>query len=75
MAVLPLDQCRGGVIRRIAPVNPALRRLVEMGATPGAHVQVIRRAPLGDPMQIALRGCAVTLRRRDAAQIDVERDV
>ena len=72
MATVPLTACRGGVIARISLRTAALRRLVEMGATPGAHVEVIRRAPLGDPIQIALRGTAVTLRRADACEIFVE---
>ena len=46
----------------------ALRvRLYDMGLTPGATVQVVRRAPLGDPVQIRLRGYGLTL-RRSAAQ-------
>lgn len=61
MAIVPLTACRGGVIARVSIKSAALRRLIEMGATPGARVDVIRRAPLGDPIQIALRGSAVTL--------------
>ncbi len=72
MAAVPLTASRGGVIVRVSLGTAARRRLVEMGATPGAYVEVIRRAPLGDPIQISLRGSAVTLRREDAAEIFVE---
>lgn len=72
MAVKSLTECRGGVIARISVGSASLRRLIEMGATPGARVEVIRVSPLGDPIQIALRGSAVTIRRRDAREIFVE---
>lgn len=72
MAVIPLTACKGGVIVKISLGTASRRRLVEMGATPGTYVKVIRRAPLGDPVQIALRGSALTLRREDAAEIWVE---
>lgn len=45
------------------------RRLIEMGLTPGARVCVTKRAPLGDPIEIRLRGYELTLRADDAAQI------
>ena len=72
MTAVPLTACRGGMIARISLKSASLRRLVEMGATPRARVEVIRRAPLGDPIQIATRRTAVTLRRADAAEIFVE---
>jgi ferrous iron transport protein A len=75
MAVVPLNISGGGIIVKINLGTPARRRLVEMGATPGARVEVIRRAPLGDPIQIALRGSALTLRREDAAEIFVEEGI
>ncbi len=58
-------------IARIAADTPVLRRLIEMGVTPGATVQLIRRAPLGDPIQVWLRGCYLTVRLRDAKEVQV----
>ena len=75
MPAVPLSASKGGIIVKINLGTPARRRLVEMGATPGARVEVIRRAPLGDPIQIALRGSALTLRREDAAEIFVEESI
>ena len=46
-------------------------RLFEMGLTPGVEVQLIRFAPLGDPMQIKLRGYHLSLRKKEAAGIRV----
>ena len=48
-------------------------RLLEMGVTPGTEIQVVRRGFRGDPMQVAVRGYMLTLRREQAARIRVER--
>jgi Fe2+ transport system protein FeoA len=48
------------------------RRLLDMGFVPGAGVSVIRRAPLGDPVEYQIKGTAVALRREDANTILVE---
>jgi ferrous iron transport protein A len=45
------------------------QRLAEMGFTPGQAVRVIRFAPLGDPMQIRIRGFNLALRRNEARRI------
>ncbi|WP_296698701.1 FeoA family protein [Thiocapsa sp. UBA6158] len=52
---------------------PAYRRkLLSMGLTPGAEIQVIRVAPLGDPVEIRVRGCSISLRKDEAAALLVE---
>ncbi|MEA4897468.1 ferrous iron transport protein A [Bacillota bacterium Meth-B3] len=61
------------VVERIDVEGRARRRLVEMGITPGTRVMISRRAPLGDPMEIRLRGYQLTLREADARQILVSR--
>jgi ferrous iron transport protein A len=43
-----------------------IQRLLEMGLTEGVEVEVLRFAPLGDPIEIRLRGYALSLRREDA---------
>ena len=45
------------------------RRLVDMGLTPGTEVKVTKIAPLGDPIEVSLRGYELSLRKADAAQI------
>ncbi len=47
-------------------------QLLALGLTPGAQVEVVRFAPLGDPMQIRVRGSALFLRKADANFIHVE---
>jgi len=48
-------------------------RLLSMGLTPGTEFVVERNAPLGDPVQITLRGFRLSLRRSEAAQLQVQR--
>jgi Fe2+ transport system protein FeoA len=49
------------------------QRLLEMGLTVGVEFQVIRYAPLGDPLEIKVRGYNLSLRKSDAARIQVVR--
>lgn len=48
------------------------RRLMEMGLTRGAAVEVVRYAPMGDPIEIRVRGYHLSLRKSEAAGIAVE---
>ena len=45
------------------------RRLMEMGLLPGTRVRLIRLAPLGDPLELRLRGYALSVRRAEATRI------
>jgi ferrous iron transport protein A len=47
------------------------RRLLDLGFVPGTQVRVVRRAPLGDPVEYELRGYRLCLRRSEALQIEV----
>jgi len=55
----------------VAGSNAVARRLMEMGVVPGAPVRVIKTAPLGDPMEIRVRGYHLALRRTEAQTITV----
>ena len=44
-----------------------------MGLTPGAEVYLRKKAPLGDPIEISLRGYELTLRKAEAAHVELER--
>lgn len=48
------------------------RRLFDMGITPGAEVYLRKKAPLGDPIEIAIRGYELTLRKTEAANVEVK---
>jgi ferrous iron transport protein A len=58
-----------GQISSITGIDSIAQRLSEMGFTPGQAVQVVRFAPLGDPMQVRLRGFSIALRRNEARRI------
>jgi ferrous iron transport protein A len=60
-----------GSILRIESGGGAGRRLLDMGVVRGAEVQVVRMAPLGDPMEVLIKGYNLTLRKEEAAKIRV----
>lgn len=63
-----------GTAGRVIAVDahgPIGRRLLDLGFVPGTEVRVVRRAPLGDPVEYELRGYRVCLRRSEAQQIQV----
>lgn len=73
----PLDKLESGhagVITRVEGTSVLTRRLLELGLVPGTRVEVLRRAPLGDPIELRLRQVHLSIRRADAAAIHVARD-
>lgn len=60
------------VITDIDPQGEIGIRLVEMGLVKGAHFKFVRKAPLGDPVEIQLRGFCLALRKEEAKRIEVE---
>jgi ferrous iron transport protein A len=63
-----------GAAARVESVDagsPLGRRLLDLGFVPGTEVRVVRRAPLGDPVEYELRGYRLCLRRSEALQIQV----
>jgi ferrous iron transport protein A len=63
-----------GVVQRVACARPVARRLLEMGLLPGTPVQVVRVAPFGDPIELSLRGFALSIRRSEAMGIEISRE-
>jgi Fe2+ transport system protein FeoA len=47
------------------------RRLMELGILPGTRVQLVGVAPLGDPLELLVRGASLSIRRADALAVDV----
>ncbi len=64
---------RGTVESFKTPTHEVRHRLMEMGLTRGTAVEVIRLAPLGDPIEISIRGYRLSLRRREASAVVVRR--
>lgn len=59
-------------ITRVTLPGGTRQRLLEMGMTPGAEFELVRFAPMGDPLEIRLRGYHLSLRRLEAEGIEVE---
>jgi Fe2+ transport system protein FeoA len=55
-----------GIIVSVKGEGKIRRRLLDMGITPGAEVYLRKKAPLGDPLEITLRGYELTLRKSEA---------
>lgn len=49
------------------------KRLLEMGITTGVKVKVVKVAPLGDPIEVKVRGYALSLRKKEAEQIEIQK--
>ena len=60
-------------IIRVLGNKMAQLRMLQMGITPGTSVEVLRRAPLADPVEICVRGSKLLLRREEARNIAVVR--
>ena len=61
-----------GRVRLVSCEGKVRRRLFDMGVTPGADVVMRKKAPLGDPIEITIRGYELTLRRDEAACVTME---
>ncbi len=63
-----------GVISSLSGEGDTQQRLLEMGVSDGAEVEVLRFAPLGDPMEIYVRGFHLTLRKSEAALVQLDEE-
>jgi Fe2+ transport system protein FeoA len=71
---MTLDELRIGstaTITKVGGFGPLRRRLLDMGLTPKTKIMVRKKAPLGDPIEIFLRGYELTIRLEDANKIEI----
>lgn len=61
-----------GKIVKVDGESRIKRRLFDMGVTPGAEVFLRKKAPLGDPIEITIRGYELTVRKTEADCVDME---
>jgi Fe2+ transport system protein FeoA len=66
-----LSRGQTGVIHDFITESDTCARLEEMGVTPGETVEIVRYAPLGDPIEIRVRGYLLSLRKEEADLIQV----
>ncbi len=72
MTLDELEIGKDAVVGAVECEEPSLRQhILDMGLTPGTEVTLMKRAPMGDPLEIRLRGYELTLREADAARISV----
>jgi Fe2+ transport system protein FeoA len=72
-ALADLAPGAAGVVQAVDSSSPIGRRLLDLGFVPHTRVHLVRRAPLGDPLEFELRGTRLCLRRTEAARILVRR--
>jgi len=71
---ITLDTLAVGVTARVTGVyaeGALRRRLLDMGITPHTHIKIHKQAPMGDPLELRLRGYSLSLRKADAKKIGV----
>ena len=61
-----------GTVRAVSGEGRIRRRMFDMGVTPGADVMLRKKAPLGDPLEVTIRGYELTLRKSEAACVVTE---
>ena len=59
-------------VKRLTGEGPVRRRIMDMGITKGVEVYIRKVAPLGDPVEVNVRGYELSLRKDEAAQIQVQ---
>jgi len=62
-----------GTIVKVGGDGPVHRRILDMGVVPGTEIEVVKVAPLGDPMDLLIRGYHLSLRKEEAREIFVEK--
>ncbi len=73
MALSELRPGEKGQIEKVSGAGPVKRRIADMGVTKGSLVEVVRVAPMGDPMDVKIKGYHLSLRKNEAADIVVKK--
>ena len=63
---------QSAVVKKLHGEGPTRRRIMDMGITKGADVYVRKVAPLGDPIELTVRGYELSVRKADAEYVEVE---
>ena len=74
MTINDLKINQGGTISQVGGEGALRLRFLDMGLIPGTRVTLRKVAPMGDPIQIQVRGYELTIRREDAAKITLRED-
>lgn len=74
MTIDDLKIGQSGIISQVGGEGPLRLRFLDMGLIPGTKVTLEKAAPMGDPIQLQLRGYELTIRREDARKITLRED-
>lgn len=66
----PGEEC---YVTNVTGEGAVRRRLFDMGITPGAHIILRKTAPLGDPLELTIRGYQLSIRKAEAKEIVIKR--
>lgn len=72
MTLRELKPGQSGVVDSVKGEGGIRRRVLEMGVTPGTKIDVVKVAPLGDPVEVVLRGYNLSLRKEEAEAINLK---
>ena len=61
-----------GIVKKLYGEGATKRRIMDMGITKGTSVTICKLAPLGDPIELTVRGYELSIRKADAEQIEIE---
>ena len=75
MTLKDLKTGQSAVVKKLTGVGAVKRRIMDMGLTKGAEIFVRKVAPLGDPLELTVRGYELSVRKADAEMIEVEEKV
>ncbi|MCH5265355.1 MAG: ferrous iron transport protein A [Lachnospiraceae bacterium] len=67
-----VDCGQSATVKKLTGTGPVKRRIMDMGITKGVEIFVRKVAPLGDPIEVTVRGYELSLRKADAEMIEVE---
>ncbi len=72
MTLRDLSPGQQGTVTAVSATGAMKSRIMDMGVTPGVEIKVVKTAPLGDPVEVRVRGYELSLRKDEAAQVQVE---
>ena len=74
MTLKELQIGKSAIVEAVGGAGALRQHFLDMGLIPGAEVTLVKLAPMGDPMELFLRGYTLTLRKEDAHNITIEED-
>ena len=74
MTLFDLTVGESAIIKEVNGEKKLVRRLFDMGLTPGVEVYLRKKAPLGDPIELTLRGYELSIRKAEAKSISIEEE-